>query len=338
MPVDNRFYAPDGALTLGTWADIAAVELDGAYRDRPAPGVASAAGAAPGDVCFFEGDPRDAGDVSPSAAGCFVTADAAPQLPETVPGLVTGQPRLAHGAAASRLIALRSICGQEALIHPGASVHPGARLAPGVVIGAGAAVGEGTEVGAGSVIGPGVQIGRNARIAHHVSIICALIGDDVSLSSGVRIGEAGFGVVPGAGGLADQPHFGRVILQDGVSIGANTTVDRGAFDDTVIGERTKIDNLCQIAHNVRIGRDTVIAAFGGISGSVEIGDGVRLGGRAGVADHVKIGNAASLAAAAGVFRDVPDGETWGGTPSRPMRQYMREQAWLAKQVRERGKK
>jgi UDP-3-O-[3-hydroxymyristoyl] glucosamine N-acyltransferase len=130
--------------------------------------------------------------------------------------------------------------------------------------------------------------------------------------------------------VVDVPQLGRVILQDGVTVGANTCIDRGAFDDTVIGENTKIDNLVQIAHNVRVGRNCVMAAHTGISGSVVIGDGAAFGGRAGVADHVNIGHGAQIAAAAGIFRDVPDKARWGGLPGQPIRQWMREVAWVAR--------
>jgi UDP-3-O-[3-hydroxymyristoyl] glucosamine N-acyltransferase len=128
----------------------------------------------------------------------------------------------------------------------------------------------------------------------------------------------------------DVPQLGRVIIQDNVGIGPQTCVDRGAYPDTVIGENTKIDNLVQIAHNVVIGRNCVITGHCGLSGSAVLGDGVRLGGRVGLADHVVVGAGAQLAAASGVMRDVPAGETWCGTPARPLKQFFREVAWLTR--------
>ncbi len=121
-----------------------------------------------------------------------------------------------------------------------------------------------------------------------------------------------------------------MILQDGVTLGANSAVDRGAYDDTVVGENTKIDNLVHIAHNAQIGRNCVMAAYTGISGSVTIGDGAQFGGRAGVADHMTVGDGARVGAAAGVFRNIPAGETWSGYPARPVKQWLRETAWLSR--------
>jgi UDP-3-O-[3-hydroxymyristoyl] glucosamine N-acyltransferase len=132
--------------------------------------------------------------------------------------------------------------------------------------------------------------------------------------------------------LVDIPHVGRVIIQDRATIGANTTIDRGMFGDTTIGEEAKLDNLCQIGHNVTIGRRARMAAFGGISGSCRIGDDVQMGGRVGLADHRQVGDGATLAAGSGVIQDVPPGETWGGFPARPLRAWMREIAWLRQKV------
>jgi UDP-3-O-[3-hydroxymyristoyl] glucosamine N-acyltransferase len=213
-----------------------------------------------------------------------------------------------------------------------AAIEPGVTIAPGVVIGAGAAIGRGTRIAANAVIGPGVQIGRDCEIGPGASLSFCLLGDRVRISSSAVIGEAGFGVAGSSRGLVEIPQFGRVILQDDVSVGANTCIDRGAYDDTVIGEGTKIDNLVQIGHNTRIGRHCVLAGHVGISGSVTIGDGSQLGGKAGVTDHVRIGAGCKLAAASWAMNDIPDGEVWGGQPARPHRRFLRETMWLAKEA------
>ena len=131
-------------------------------------------------------------------------------------------------------------------------------------------------------------------------------------------------------GPVDLPHFGRAIIEDRVTLGANSCVDRGFLDDTIVSEDAKIDNLCHIAHNVVIGRGVLIAAYGGISGSTTIGDGAILAGRVGVVDHVTIGPGAVLTAGSSVLTSVPAGEKWGGYPAKALRSWLREVAWLAR--------
>lgn len=219
-----------------------------------------------------------------------------------------------------------------AVVHPSALVEAGAIVEAGAVIGAEAQIGSGTIVAPHAIVGPSCRIGRDGYVGPGATIQHALIGNRVIVHAGARIGQDGFGYVPGRGRLEKVPQLGRVVIQDDVEIGANSTIDRGALSDTVIGDGTKIDNLVQIAHNVRIGRSCVLAAHCGISGSVVVGDGVMMGGRVGIADHLVIGSGAQLAAASGVMTDIPAGERWGGMPARPFKLLMREIAMLRKMV------
>ena len=331
MP-DPRFFEDLGPVTLADLAALTGAELaDPASGGRQVRAVSVMAGAG-ADTITFATDRKFLEQAGTTLAGaCFVRAEVADALPAGCAALVMGSPQLGYALAAARLHRPRFLTGEKG-VHPTAQIEPQVELGPGVVIGAGAQIGRGTRVGANTVIGPGVAIGRDCDISASVTIGFALIGDRVRMLAGARIGEAGFGATAGPKGLVDIPQLGRVILQDGVTIGANSCVDRGAFEDTVMGENTKIDNLVQIAHNVRVGRNCVMAAYTGISGSVTIGDGVQFGGRAGVADHLTIGAGARITAAAGVIKSVPAGETWGGYPARPIRQWMRETAWVARQA------
>ncbi len=235
--------------------------------------------------------------------------------------------------AATRLVVPRAAEASDGAVHPSAKLEDGVIVGHGATIGADAEIGQGTRIGAGAAIGPGVCIGRNAVIGPGAVIGFALIGDRVHIHAGAVIGEPGFGAAPGPRGLISLPQLGRVILQDDVRVGANACVDRGAWDDTVIGERTKLDNLVHIAHNVVVGRDCVMAAYTGISGSCVIGDGCQFGGRAGVIDHLVIGAGVRIAAHSAVMKDVPAGESWAGSPARPIRAWLRQSAWLARASR-----
>ena len=221
----------------------------------------------------------------------------------------------------------------------GAQVHPTARLESGIVIDPAAVIGPRAEIGAGTVIGPtavigpDVHVGRDCVIGAGCTIVHALIGDRVIIHAGARIGQDGFGFVPGAAGHGKVPQVGRVIIMDGVEIGANSTIDRGAIRDTVVGEGSKIDNLVQIAHNVEIGRHCVLAAHTGISGSCTIGDYVMMGGRVGITDNITVGAGVMIAAGSGVMSNIPPGEKWGGAPAQPAREWLKANAALRRLTR-----
>jgi UDP-3-O-[3-hydroxymyristoyl] glucosamine N-acyltransferase len=224
-------------------------------------------------------------------------------------------------------------------VSPGAFVHPDAVLEvdvivdPGAVIGPCAEIGRGTLVCAQAVIGPGVRIGRDCAIGPCASVTHALLGNRVIIHAGARIGKDGFGFVMGPGGHRKVVQVGRVIIQDDVEIGANTTIDRGQNRDTIIGEGTKIDNLVQVAHNAVIGRHCVIVGQVGISGSATLEDYVVVGGQAGVAGHIRIGQGAQIGAQSGVMNDLEPGRRYLGAPARPARDVLREIAVLSKLAR-----
>ena len=224
---------------------------------------------------------------------------------------------------------------RRAGVHPTAVVAPTATIGAGVtidafaVIGDDVVIGDGCWIGAHCAVGAGSTLGRDVRLfAGSVVYPFVELGDRVMLHSGARIGREGFGFTPTANGLVRIPHAGRCVLEHDVEVGANSCIDRGSVDDTIIGAGTKIDSLVHIAHNVRIGRMCFVIAQVGIAGSTRVEDGVQIAGQAGIAGHVTIGARSSVAAQAGVFGDVPAGETWSGYPARPHKEQMRALAAL----------
>lgn len=336
---DPQFFARSAGLSLAELAKIAgAAEPPAQFAARRITGIAALDQAGPGDLVFCD-NRRFVDELAMTrACACLVSPRFASAVPTAVAPLVVDKPYPAFVAASRALFPealrpsnlFRDAKREGAHIDPAAHLEPDVQVGPAAVIGAGAEIGSGTVIGAGTVIGPQVRIGRNCSIAAGVTVTHALIGDGVIIHPGCRIGQDGFGYVMGPGGHTKIPQLGRVIIQDRVEIGANSTIDRGGLRDTVIGEGTKIDNLVQVGHNTSVGRHCVIIAQTGISGSVEIGDFAVLAARAGVYDHIKIGEGAQIAAQGVVWADVPPGARLGGWPVRPVRQWLREIATLEK--------
>jgi UDP-3-O-[3-hydroxymyristoyl] glucosamine N-acyltransferase len=337
------FFKRGGGLSVGEIAQLTGAEPgQGARLDRRITDVAQINRAGPSDLVFLD-RPQFAQHLPETRAGaCLTTDQYAGRAPKHVAVLRTREPYRAFIAvtrtlfpAASRPSSLFECKG----IATGATVHETARLEngvtvdPGAVIGPRAEIGSGTIINAGAVIGPGVRIGRDCSIGAGVTVTHALIGDRVILHAGCRIGQDGYAFQRGSKGHEKVLQLGRVIIQDDVEIGANSTVDRGGIRDTVIGEGTKIDNLVQIGHNVLIGRHCLLAAQVGVSGSATIGDFAMLAGQVGVSDHIAIGEGAVVLAQSGVGVDIPAGERWGGYPAMPVRDWLRSYGQLRRMGR-----
>ncbi|NBX65686.1 MAG: UDP-3-O-(3-hydroxymyristoyl)glucosamine N-acyltransferase [Proteobacteria bacterium] len=331
---DPRFHHRTGPYSLARIAEASECVLaDERTTSQECHDVAALQDAGAGHLSFLDNPKyRDVFKIS-KAAACIVSAEAAVDAPKGMALLISKNPYRSYALAATLFYPLPmgdGIVSRLAHIDPTASIGTGCSIAAGVVIEANTRIADGVRIGANSVIGVGVEIGAGTWIGANVSLTHCIIGQKARIHAGVRIGQDGFGFALGPKGHLPVPQLGRVLIEDFVNIGANTTIDRGAGPDTVIGTGAVIDNLVQIAHNVRIGRGVVIAAQTGISGSTVIDDFAVLGGQVGVAGHLHIGKGARLAAQSGVTKDVPAGEDWVGFPAAPRREYWKEVALLKK--------
>ncbi len=339
------FYDRAGPFSI----DVIARHLDaefaaGTFSDLPLEDVRPLADAGPQHLSFIDNKKYIAALGETRAGACLVAPALVERVPKTTVALVTKAPY--HGFAralhlfypeAMRPKAAGFAAGSESgLVHPSARIEDGAVIEPGAVIGREAQVGRGTTVAANAVIGYRVCVGRDGYIGAGASVTHALLGDRVIIHSGVRIGQDGFGFAMSPRGHLKVPQVGRVIIQDDVEIGANTTIDRGALRDTIIGEGTKIDNLVQIGHNVVIGRHCVLVGQVGIAGSAVLGDFVVMGGHSGVVGHVTVGSGAQIAGSAHVKDDVPPGARMAGTPAVPFKEFARSLAVVNRLVRQAG--
>lgn len=343
------FFVPQTVM-LADLADTSEAELrlNGASSDVSISGAGPVETAGKGTVTFIDNAKYLKHLADTSASAIFCQEKHADQIPEGVAALIHKKPYHAYAAGLAILYPTAArpqpVTG-EAGISAAAHVSDEAKLEAnviveaGAVIGPGAAIGSGSAILAGAVIGQGVQIGRNSVIGCNATVVNALLGDEVIIHNGVQIGQDGFGFAMGPGGHKKIPQIGRVILQDRVEIGANSTVDRGANRDTVIGEGTKIDNLVQIGHNVTIGRHCVIVGLAGVSGSAILGDYVVVAGQAGIVGHTKVGDGAQVGGGSGVHGDVAPGERVMGYPAIKASRWMREAAKIMlADKRERKKK
>ena len=305
-------------------------------------GVASIRSAKAGDLVFVE-DKKNLQSALSSGATAVIAGEFAGNDIKSKPLLLTAQPRLAFARAAAWLLSEQASSARS--IHASAEVHPSANLYKSVaveehvVIRENVTIGENSWIGTGSVVGARTKIGCDCRIYPRVVIYPgAVLGDRVTIHAGAVLGSDGFGYVrDGKTGRYEKfPQIGRLEIEDDVEIGANSTVDRGALEVTRIRRGTKIDNLVHVGHNVDIGEDVVIAAQTGLSGSAVVENQVIIGGQVGIADHVRIESGAILGAQSGIpSKKVIRGKgvVFWGTPARPIKEYLKELATLARITR-----
>jgi UDP-3-O-[3-hydroxymyristoyl] glucosamine N-acyltransferase len=318
--------------------------LDAELRVPPAEpipeitGVASAKTASPSDLVFAEDAAALSEALASQAAAVIVAAKIAPEDAAGKPLLVVKQPRLAFALAARELRAAPAHAGVHSTAVIDGSVVQGRRISVGAyaVVESGAKVGDDTTIGAGAIIGAGVTLGRECRIYPRVVIYPGVeIGDRVVVHAGAVLGADGFGYVRdnASGEYVQFPQQGRLVIEDDVEIGANTTVDRGALEETRLSKGVKIDNLVHIGHNVQVGKHVVIAAQTGISGSSVIGDYAIVGGQVGIGDHADVGQHVILGSGSGVLTHKKvkgAGVVFWGRPARPLPDYLRELATLSR--------
>lgn len=338
---DQRFFSSVGPFTLEQIAD-----LSGATLSDPSAGSAVIKDVAPLDkaesqhVSFLDNKKYTEMFKETRAGACFVKSDLAGFAPKGTVCLISDNPYMSYAKTAQAFYPTpqaQGIRAETATIDSTAIIGQDADIGAGVVVGKYARIGARCRILPNAVIGDGVEIGDDTEIGGNANLSHCLIGKRVKIYAGVCIGQSGFGFAIDKTGFVTVPQLGRVIVEDDVEIGANATIDRGAGPDTVIGQGTRIDNLVQIGHNVRIGKNCVIVAQAGVAGSAELGDFVMMGGQVGIAGHLKIASGTRIAGQSGVMRNVDKPEEIMGSPAVPIKQFMRQIASLTRLANDKNK-
>lgn len=331
MP-DSRFYegcAPVNLDQVCEWLELEQLP----QSEKRIQHLATLSSAKQNDLTYFADAKLKTALQNSSAGFCLVSAENANLLPKQMVAVIVDDPQKAFVCLLQKMYRMHQPftgISDHAMISETASIGPGTTVGPFTSIADGAQIGQNCFLDSHVAIGPGVMVGDNTVVLSHSSLNAAHIGADCILHNGVRIGQAGFGFLPGPTGHTAIPQVGCVIIEKGCNIGANVTIDRGALDNTKIGHGSIIDNQVHIAHNVTLGQYCILAGQTGISGSVTVGDFVIMGGQVGVADHITIGSGAQIAAKTGLLSDIAPGEKVMGYPARSVKQFFREVATLKK--------
>lgn len=337
MP-DSRFFKKAGSFTLKQLAEVGGCEiLKPEDAEKQIENVNSLHAAGLTDISFLLSRKYLDALKNTKAGACIVHPDFASFAPENTAVLLSKEPYRSYGLIAAAFYptpkADKTVIHPKAIVAESASIGEGSRIEAGVVIGENVTLGKHCHIRANAVIGDNVVMGDDCIVGENASVLYTLAGNQVYIYPGARIGQDGFGFFMSPKGHTKIPQLGRVIIGNDVEIGANTTIDRGALDDTMIGDGTRIDNLVQFGHNVQTGKCCVIVSQVGVAGSTKLGDFVVLAGQVGIAGHLNIGSGAQIAGQSGVISDVAPMENLMGTPAVPIKDFMRQAATLKKLIK-----
>ena len=336
---DPKFFPKSKKLTLEQISKLTKISLPkSTNKNRIFLDISTLDAASKDNVSFLDNKNYINQFKKSKAGACFFRKDFEKIAPKNMIVLISENPYHSFAIVANAFYPMKDI---TAGVHPKAHVETSVKyddtvqIAPGAVVSSDVAIGSNCLIGANTVILSGVKIGDNTVIGPNCTIAYSIIGSNVKIHNGVRIGQDGFGFAQNDNVNLKMPQLGRVLINDSVEIGSNCCIDRGTGPDTIIGEGTKLDNLVQIGHNVIIGKNCIFVAQSGVSGSTQLGNNTIIGGQVGIAGHLKIGNNVRIAAKSGVMKNIEDGMTVGGVPSVPINDWHRQTIVLKKLINKR---
>jgi UDP-3-O-[3-hydroxymyristoyl] glucosamine N-acyltransferase len=334
--LNHKFFKSIGPISLETAAQKIGAELKGACADIQIIGVGTIESAKQGEIAFLTNAKYSKHLLTTNASACIVDETAAQFAPNNLALLVHPNPHEAYALLVDFLYPdekIATIISEKASIAKTAKIGNNVSIADFAVIGEGVVIGNNSRIGPNCYIGDNVEIGEHTEVYSNCTITFAKIGSNVTIKPGARIGQDGFGFAKSSKGLIKVKQLGRVMIGNHVEIGANTCIDRGAIEDTIIGDGSKIDNAVQIGHNTIIGKSCIVCGQVGLAGSTKVEDFVMLGGQVGVAGHLNIGTGSMIAAGSGIMSDVPAKSIMGGSPATSIRDWHKANAMLRKLIK-----
>jgi UDP-3-O-[3-hydroxymyristoyl] glucosamine N-acyltransferase len=332
--VDTNFFIKKGGFNIAKIAKVCGAAIKDLSKSQvPISDINTMDNAGEGQVCFFYDRKKKEAATDIKATACVTTEELAQYVPENVIILISDDPKMAFLKLNEAMYSEKKPephIAETAKIHPTAKIGQGCSIADYVIIGENVVIGDNTTVEPFVFIKDSCRIGNNCHLGAGCYIAYTIMGNNCFIFNGARIGQDGFGFQTTQGIHKRIPQLGRVIMGNDVEVGSCTCIDRGALDDTIIGDGCRFDNLVQVAHNDKLGKGCVVVSMTGIAGSCTFGDYVVCGGQTGFADHLTIGSGAQIAAQAGVIRDIEPGAVVMGTPAVPFKDFMRQAAFLQK--------